>query len=150
MSVSAGHEREVRQLRVARRPAARGDPALAQDNGREMFQMRYRISFLSGLVAGYVLGARAGRERYEQIKRIGRAVADSPAAQQAAGAVQAQAAGLAKTARQRVTDELHDRMPKVAENVPGLRQRNGDSQPPGRKPDATATSGNSGSNGTSA
>ena len=112
--------------------------------------MRYRISFLSGLVAGYVLGARAGRERYEQIRRIGRAVADSPAAQQAAGAVQAQAAGLAKTARQRVTDELHDRMPKVAENVPGLRQRNGDSQAPGRKPDTTATSGKSGSNGTSA
>jgi hypothetical protein len=94
---------------------------------------RYRITFLSGLAAGFVLGARAGRERYEQIKRVGQRVAESPAAQQAAGAVQAQAAGLAKAARQRVTAELHDRVPKLAGTakdkvggrIPGLRQRNG-------------------------
>lgn len=92
---------------------------------------RYRITFLSGFAAGFVLGARAGRERYEQIKRVGRSVADSPAAQQAAGAVQAQAAGFAKAAKQKVTD----RVPKLAETardkvgdrVPGLRQRNGNS-----------------------
>jgi hypothetical protein len=96
----------------------------------------YRITFLSGLAAGFILGARAGRERYEQIKRVGRRVADSPAAQQAAGAVQAQAAGLARTAKQKVTDEFHDRMPKLAgtardkvgDHVPGLRQRNGNSR----------------------
>jgi hypothetical protein len=85
----------------------------------------YRIAFFSGLAAGFVLGARAGRERYEQIKRAGKRVAESPAAQQAAGAVQAQAAGLAKAARQRVTDELHDRMPKLVGTVSGQRQRNG-------------------------
>jgi hypothetical protein len=93
---------------------------------------KYRITFLTGLAAGYVLGARAGRERYEQIVRLGRQVADNPAAQQAAGAVQAQAVGLAKAARQRVTDELHDRMPKMAgvtSHVPGLRQRNGNERP---------------------
>ncbi len=97
---------------------------------------RYRITFLGGLAAGFVLGARAGRERYEQLKRLGRRVADSPAAQQAAGAVQAQAAGLAKTARQKVTDELHDRVPKMAGtartkvggHLPGLRHRNGSSR----------------------
>ena len=91
----------------------------------------YRITFLSGLAAGFILGARAGRERYEQMKRVGRRVADSPAAQQAAGAVQAQAAGLAKAAKQKVTDEFHDRMPKLAgtvgDHVPGLRHRNGNS-----------------------
>ena len=99
---------------------------------------RYRITFLSGFAAGFVLGARAGRERYEQLKRLGRRVADSPAAQQAAGAVQAQAAGLAKTARQKVTDGLHDRVPKMAgtarakvgDRVPGLRRRNGSSRHP--------------------
>jgi hypothetical protein len=106
----------------------------------------YRITFLSGLAVGFVLGARAGRERYEQIKRVGRRVADSPAAQQAAGAVQAQAAGLAKTAKQKVTDGLHDRVPKLAatakdkvgDRVPGMRQRNGHK---GRDGDA-GTSGN--------
>jgi hypothetical protein len=87
---------------------------------------KYRITFLTGLAAGYVLGARAGRERYEQIVRLGRQVADNPAAQQAAGAVQAQAAGLAKSARQKVSD----RMPAgVASHVPGLRQRNGGAGP---------------------
>jgi hypothetical protein len=93
---------------------------------------KYRITFLTGLATGYVLGARAGRERYEQIVRLGRQVADNPAAQQAAGAVQAQAAGLAKAARQRVTEELHDRMPKMADvtsHVPGLRQRDGNPRP---------------------
>jgi hypothetical protein len=99
----------------------------------------YRITFFSGLAAGFILGARAGRERYEQIKRVGRRVADSPAAQQAAGAVQAQAAGLARAAKQRVTDEFHDRMPKLAgtardkvgDHLPGMRHRNGNSRQAG-------------------
>jgi len=83
---------------------------------------RYRITFLTGVAVGFVLGARAGRERYEQLKRATRRVADSPAAQQAAGAVQAQAASLAKATKQKVTDGLPD---KVTSYVPGLRQRNG-------------------------
>ena len=86
---------------------------------------RYRISFLAGLAAGFVLGARAGRERYDQLKQLGRRMADSPAVQQAAGAVQAQAAEFAKTARQKVTDELHERVPKLGEHVPGLRHKDG-------------------------
>jgi hypothetical protein len=83
---------------------------------------RYRMTFLAGLAVGFVLGARAGRERYEQIKRATRRVSDSPAAQQAAGAVQAQAANLAKATKQKVADGLPD---KVTNYVPGLRQRNG-------------------------
>ena len=107
---------------------------------------RYRITFLSGLAVGFVVGARAGRERYDQIVRVARRVADSPAAQQAAGAVQAQAAGLAKTAKQKVTDGLQDRVPKLAstakdkvgDRVPGMRQRNGQKQQNGE----AGTSGN--------
>jgi hypothetical protein len=90
---------------------------------------KYRITFLSGLAAGFVLGARAGRERYEQIKRLSRRVTDSPAAQQAAGAVQAQAAGIAKAAKQKVTDQVQTRVPKLAGsakdkvgNLPGLKK----------------------------
>lgn len=100
---------------------------------------RYRITFLGGLAAGFILGARAGRERYEQIKRVGQRIAESPAAQQAAGAVQAQAAGLAKAAKRKVTDGLQDRMPKLAGtakdkvggHIPGLRQRDGNVRPGG-------------------
>lgn len=42
-----------------------------------------------GIAIGYVLGSRAGRQRYEQIKRIADTVVDHPAVQGAAGVVQA-------------------------------------------------------------
>ncbi len=72
--------------------------------------MRYRFVFAVGLGVGYVLGTRAGRERYEQLVKLAHKAADSPAVQQAAGAVQAQAAGLAKNTRGRIADQ----MPKLA------------------------------------
>jgi len=89
--------------------------------------MRYRVVFITGLAIGYVLGARAGRERYEQLSKLARKAADSPAAQRAAATAQAQAAQLAKvargklaeragTARAKMGDALHDR-------VPGMRHR---------------------------
>jgi len=40
-----------------------------------------------GMAIGYVLGSRAGRERYEQMKRWSARVADHPAVQGAAGFV---------------------------------------------------------------
>jgi hypothetical protein len=36
-----------------------------------------KLSFLAGLAAGYVLGARAGRQRYEQIRRTSEKVWNS-------------------------------------------------------------------------
>lgn len=78
---------------------------------------RYRIAFLSGVAAGFVIGARAGRERYEQIKKLARTAADNPAVQQAAGALQAQAAELANNARQKVTDQVRDRVPGMAKSA---------------------------------
>lgn len=47
------------------------------------------IAFLLGAAVGYVLGARAGRERYEQLARTYRRVADHPAVQGAAGIAKA-------------------------------------------------------------
>jgi hypothetical protein len=44
---------------------------------------------LLGVAIGYVLGSRAGRERYEQIKRWAAALVDHPAVQGAAGVVRA-------------------------------------------------------------
>jgi hypothetical protein len=79
--------------------------------------MRYRVTFLAGLAAGFIIGARAGRERYEQIKKLARKAADSPAVQQAAGAAQAQAAGLARSARDKVTGKIQERLPKLAETA---------------------------------
>jgi hypothetical protein len=73
------------------------------------------MAFVVGLGVGFVLGARAGRERYEQMVKVTRKAADSPAVQQAAGAIQAQAAGLVKTTK----DKLADQVPKIAESARG-------------------------------
>ncbi|ANN19538.1 hypothetical protein [Amycolatopsis orientalis] len=45
--------------------------------------------FLLGAAAGYVLGAKAGRGRYEQIVRTYRKIADHPMVQGAAGIARA-------------------------------------------------------------
>jgi hypothetical protein len=45
--------------------------------------------FLFGAAVGYVLGAKAGRGRYEQIMRTYRKIADHPAVQGAAGIARA-------------------------------------------------------------
>jgi hypothetical protein len=46
--------------------------------------MRFRLGFVAGFGAGYVLGAKAGRHRYEQIKRWWEQMSGSPAVQWAA------------------------------------------------------------------
>ena len=43
--------------------------------------MRYKVTFLIGFGAGYTLGAKAGRERYEQIRRVSRGLSENPAVQ---------------------------------------------------------------------
>lgn len=73
--------------------------------------MRYRMAFAVGLAAGYVLGSRAGRERYEQIKRTAQRVADSPSVQEAAGLVGAQVSKVTDVARSKVGDTLQNRLP---------------------------------------
>jgi hypothetical protein len=50
-----------------------------------------KLSFLAGFGAGYVLGARAGRERYEQIRRTYNSAKDDPRLQSVAGMLQARA-----------------------------------------------------------
>lgn len=47
------------------------------------------LKFLLGAVIGYVVGARAGREGYEQLKRTYQRISDHPAVQGAAGVVRA-------------------------------------------------------------
>ena len=47
------------------------------------------LRFLLGAAVGYVLGTKAGHERYEQLKRAYERVSDHPAVQGAAGVVRA-------------------------------------------------------------
>jgi hypothetical protein len=77
----------------------------------------YRISFLGGLAIGYVLGAQAGRERYEQLKQLARKAAESPAMQQTAGALQAQAQAKARTARDKAATSVRKGASKVTKRA---------------------------------
>jgi len=62
---------------------------------------------LTSFTAGYVLGARAGRERYEQIRKVALRIKDDPRVQEkaheAAEAVKAETA----TLRNKVSDKVH-------------------------------------------
>ena len=68
--------------------------------------MRYKLTFAVGFAAGYTLGAKAGRERYEQISRMFHGLAENPAVQSAAGVLQAQAGNVMGSAKQKVTEKL--------------------------------------------
>jgi hypothetical protein len=65
-----------------------------------------KVPFLVGAAVGYVLGARAGHERYEQIVRLARKTVGSQTVQSTAGVLQAQLDGLAGRARAVVADKL--------------------------------------------
>jgi hypothetical protein len=65
-----------------------------------------KLSTLAYAAAGYVLGARAGRGRYDQIVRLGRRVAGSQTVQATAGVAQAQLDQAAAHARRVVTAKL--------------------------------------------
>jgi hypothetical protein len=67
----------------------------------------YRFMFVLGCAVGYVLGTRAGRQRYEQIARTARKVKDSPTVQSTAGVLGAQASDLATKARGKAREALH-------------------------------------------
>jgi hypothetical protein len=75
--------------------------------------MRIRVTFLAGFAVGFVAGARAGRERYEQIVKLGRKAAENPAVRQATRTVGAKATGLTKAAGQKAAE----RMPKITETA---------------------------------
>jgi hypothetical protein len=75
--------------------------------------MRYRAAFLAGLAVGFVAGTRAGRERYEQMKKAATRVVQSPPVQKATQAAGAKATELTKVAR----DKAATRVPKLTETA---------------------------------
>ena len=75
--------------------------------------MRYKATFLAGLAVGFVAGARAGRERYEQMVKASRKVAENPTVQKATKAAGAKATELTKVAK----DKAAERVPKLTETA---------------------------------
>jgi hypothetical protein len=74
--------------------------------------MRGKLMFISGLAAGFVLGSRAGREKYEEIRANAKKVWEHPTVQEAAGVAQAQAnklytEGKDKLGQSKLGEKLH-------------------------------------------
>ncbi|MFF3858195.1 YtxH domain-containing protein [Streptomyces sp. NPDC002209] len=88
--------------------------------------MRYKVTFVVGLALGYVLGTRAGRERYEQMKKSARGIAQNPAVRNAAETAGQTGREYAGKAFAVVSDKVGNAVPaSVAGRVRGLRDRAG-------------------------
>lgn len=61
-----------------------------------------KLLLFAAFAGGYVLGTKAGPQRYEQIKRLSRQVADNPTVQGVAGLLEAQAEEVVDTVKSKV------------------------------------------------
>lgn len=79
----------------------------------------WKLSMAAGFAAGYVLGSRAGRRRYDQIAKVTRQIAQNPTVQGAADRARHQAGAVAGKAADAVADKVGGRLPNaVTERVP--------------------------------
>lgn len=84
--------------------------------------MRYRLTFIAGAAVGYVLGARAGRERYEALRKGAQRIAQNPVVRNTAEAAAVNGRSMAS----RAFDKVGNRVPaSVADRVRSLREQRG-------------------------
>ncbi|HEY2957324.1 MAG TPA: hypothetical protein VGM21_03810 [Actinomycetota bacterium] len=77
--------------------------------------MKLKTALLAGLAAGYVLGAKAGRERYEQIRSAARQLADNPGVQRLSQEVNKTVA----VGKERVTEAASRSAEQASNNIAG-------------------------------
>jgi hypothetical protein len=110
---------------------------------RKGCQMRYKATFVAGFAVGFIAGARAGRERYDQIVKYSKQVMEHPAVQKATSTVAAKATELGKTAAAKAPEFAKTAASTVSEQVPKMaataRQKAGDRLPFGGKSDSADT-----------
>jgi hypothetical protein len=83
------------------------DKAAAHAGDERTRVMRGKVIFIAGVGVGYVLGTRAGREKFDQMVAQARKFWESPTVQEAAGVVQAQANKLYDDGKQVLSDQVH-------------------------------------------
>ena len=76
-----------------------------------------KMTFLAGVGVGYVLGARAGRQRYEQIKSSAQGVWNSPKVQETVSQAQDLAAQKAPGVQQKIAETASNAAHKVSDKV---------------------------------
>ncbi|MFE0461783.1 hypothetical protein ACFW1A_21275 [Kitasatospora sp. NPDC058965] len=87
----------------------------------------WKLSFIVGAAAGYVLGARAGRQRYEQIAAAAQKVASNPRVQDATLRARESAGNAAGRAVDAVTGKVGEKLPNaVTDRVPYFNRRQQD------------------------
>lgn len=91
--------------------------------------MRFRLGLFLGFAIGYVLGSKAGRQRYEQIMSLWGTVSQSEPAQQIGSEVR----DVATRAGHTIEEKASEGVGKVTEMVRG---GNGSDTTPGRVPPA--------------
>ncbi len=77
-----------------------------------------KTMFLTGAAVGYVLGARAGRERYEQICRATDQLRANPKVQQATEMATARGGEIAHKVADTATEKAHSMAGAVADKAP--------------------------------
>ena len=69
----------------------------------------HKPTFIAGLAVGYLLGTRAGRKRYEQIRKASHAIVQAPAVQSAARAATHAAGSATHTAAHALAEKIGHR-----------------------------------------
>lgn len=98
--------------------------------------MRGKLVLLVGVGIGYVLGARAGRERYEEIKRSMRRLWNDPRVSNQVRNVEQ----FAKDKAPEVVDFIGDTAKKVIQRTPAARSKTADSTKTGSATKKKSTS----------
>jgi outer membrane lipoprotein SlyB len=99
--------------------------------------MRTKVTFIAGFATGYVLGSKAGRGRYDQIREAARAFASNSAVQGTATTISQQATEALAVAKDKATGKVGD---KWQEKKPAWMGH-------GSEPDDSTAHGIAGSNG---
>jgi hypothetical protein len=117
--INPGAEQAARRRITHADPASRNPlaPVQTERHSQQEGCPYMKPSFLLGVAVGYLLGSRAGRERYEDIVAIGRRIAGSQTIQATAGVVQAQV--------QEVTDRAKGRLGGKHPHLHGVPSANG-------------------------
>ena len=94
--------------------------------------MKNKLVFAAGMAVGYVLGTRAGRESYEQLKNKAQELWESPKVQDTVAST---------------TDTLKSKAPEVQDSLKGVLKKDSGSGKGGKaKGGASGTTGPSGGN----